>query len=214
MFIENHTNFMTNARDLFRAAYENRYTWDEKFPGYSANIQVIQGDETYQAKIKINADLTTEVSDIEDEQVKKSIEDELQDIIRHRKRSSFDTVHGKNEFTLGKTDDQGSTEILVKGDAMGSNYKINGKIVSQVSRVMNGMAFVIDTLETVDTGNGYVPKRYDVVFRNAQTNEITDKRQHQLDLIQVGNYYILSREVMTSNNIITEFNFSNIVLNS
>ncbi len=205
---------MTNARDLFRAAYENRYTWDEQFPGYSANIQVIQGDETYHAKVKINADFTTEVSEIEDEKVKKSIEDELNDIIRHRKRSSFDITHGKNEFTQGKTDDQGSTEILVKGDSMGSNYKINGKVVSQVSRVMNGMAFVIDTLETMDTGNGYVPKRYDVVFRNAETNEITSKSQHQIDFIQVENYYILSREVTISNNMTTEFNFSNIVLNS
>ncbi|MGF1672084.1 MAG: DUF3386 family protein, partial [Rivularia sp. (in: cyanobacteria)] len=27
------------AQDLFQTAYENRYTWDEDFPGYSAKVQ-------------------------------------------------------------------------------------------------------------------------------------------------------------------------------
>ncbi|WP_152964757.1 DUF3386 family protein, partial [Limnoraphis robusta] len=30
----------TNARDLFKAAYEHRYTWDSNFPGYSADIEL------------------------------------------------------------------------------------------------------------------------------------------------------------------------------
>jgi len=29
----------TQARDLFRAAYENRYTWDSDFPGYVADVE-------------------------------------------------------------------------------------------------------------------------------------------------------------------------------
>jgi len=36
----------TSASELFRAAYENRYTWDENFPGYSADVQ-LQGHEVY-----------------------------------------------------------------------------------------------------------------------------------------------------------------------
>ncbi|MGB5592975.1 MAG: DUF3386 family protein [Crocosphaera sp.] len=27
-----------DPRDLFRAAYENRYTWDQNFPGYTADV--------------------------------------------------------------------------------------------------------------------------------------------------------------------------------
>lgn len=33
----------TQARDLFRAAYENRYTWDSDFPGYVADVELRQG---------------------------------------------------------------------------------------------------------------------------------------------------------------------------
>ena len=32
-----------SARELFQAAYENRYTWDKNFPGYSADIEIKQG---------------------------------------------------------------------------------------------------------------------------------------------------------------------------
>ncbi|MEL7246662.1 MAG: DUF3386 family protein, partial [Cyanobacteria bacterium J06573_2] len=39
------------AQELFKAAYESRYTWDADFPGYSADVQLIQGEETYTGKI-------------------------------------------------------------------------------------------------------------------------------------------------------------------
>ncbi|MCY7277140.1 MAG: DUF3386 domain-containing protein, partial [Phormidesmis sp. CAN_BIN44] len=38
---------LMEARDLFRAAYENRYTWDKKFPGYTMDITYKKGDTVY-----------------------------------------------------------------------------------------------------------------------------------------------------------------------
>jgi len=137
----------TTARDLFRTAYENRYTWDANFPGYSADVQLVQGDEVYSGKILINRDLSVEVTGIEDEDVKQGIYTQLRDIVTHRKRSQFDQAHGKNEFNLGSTDDSGAVEILVTGDSMGSNYKVRGMEICQVSPVMGRMAFTIDTHE-------------------------------------------------------------------
>lgn len=205
-----------NARDLFRAAYENRYTWDANFPGYSADIEVKQGEEVYTAKIRINKDMSVEVTGIENEQVQESIYTQLRDIITHRKRSSFEQAHAKNEFNLGQTDDSGAVEILVKGDAMGSNYKVREQVISQVSRTMGRISFVIDTKETLDTGAGYVPTRYDVIFRNAQSGELTAQRQHEDYFEKIGDYYIMTREVIHSTEngqqITTEFNFSNIKL--
>lgn len=205
-----------NARDLFRAAYENRYTWDENFPGYSADIQVKQGAEVYTAQIRINQNMSVEVTGIEDEKVQESIYTQLRDIVTHRKRSSFEQSHAKNEFNLGTQDDTGAFEILVKGDSMGSNYKVRGNVISQVSRVMGRIGFVIDTTETLDTGAGYVATRYDVIFRNPQTGEITAQRQHEDSFEKIGDYYIMTREVINSleqgQEITTEFNFSNIKL--
>lgn len=206
----------TNARDLFRAAYENRYTWDADFPGYSADIKLKQGDEVYEGKIRINKDLSVEVMGIEDETVKESIYTQLRDIVTHRKRADFEKAHGKNQFNLGQEDTTGALEILVKGDAMGSNYKIRGKEICQVSRVMGRMAFVIDTQKSLDTGKGYVSSRYDVVFRNPQTGETIKEMEFEDTFAEVGNYWVMTHQVIHSNEqgqrITTEFNFSNIKL--
>jgi len=206
----------TTARDLFKAAYENRYTWDEQFPGYSADVQVNQGDEVYNGKIRINRDLSVDVEGIEDETVKESVYTQLRDIVTHRKRSQFEQSHGKNEFSLGQSDETGATEILVKGDAMGSNYKIRGQEICQVSRVMGRMAFVIDTQESVDTGKGYVSSRYDVVFRNPQTDEVTRVLKFRDTFEPVGDYYIMTKQAIESyengTRIVTEFSFSNVKL--
>lgn len=206
----------TTARDLFKAAYENRYTWDEKFPGYSADVQVKQGDEFYNGQIRINRDLSVDVDGIEDETVKESVYTQLRDIVTHRKRSQFEQSHGKNEFSLGQSDETGATEILVKGDAMGSNYKIRGQEICQVSRVMGRMAFVIDTQESVDTGKGYVSSRYDVVFRNPQTDEVTRVLKFRDTFEPVGDYYIMTKQAVESyengTRTVTEFSFSNVKL--
>ncbi len=206
----------TTARELFKAAYENRYTWDEKFPGYSADVQVKQGDEVYNGKIRINRDLSVDVEGIEDETVQESVYTQLRDIVTHRKRSQFEQSHGKNEFSLGQSDETGATEILVKGDAMGSNYKIRGQEICQVSRVMGRMAFVIDTQESVDTGNGYVSSRYDVVFRNPQTDEVTRVLKFRDTFEPAGDYYIMTKQAIESyengTRTTTEFSFSNVKL--
>ena len=207
----------TNAHDLFRAAYENRYTWDENFPGYSADVQIKQGDEVYTGKVRINRDLSVEVTSIEDEKVQESIYTQLRDIITHRKRSKFDQSHGKNEFSLGESDETGAVEILVKGDSMGSNYKIRGTEICQVSRVMGRMAFVIDTHESLNTGDGYVASRYNAVFRNPQTNEITQVLKFEDTFEKVGDYYVMTKQVVHSEDkngesTTTEFTFSSVKL--
>jgi hypothetical protein len=205
-----------SAKELFQVAYENRYTWDQNFPGYSADVQIKQGDEVYTGKVRINRDLSVEVTGIEDEQVQESVYTQLRDIVTHRKRSAFEQAHGKNEFSLGNQDGTGAVEILVKGDSMGSNYKIRGTEICQVSRVMGRMAFVIDTYDSLDTGKGYVATRYDAVFRNPQTNEVTNVVNFEDTYEQIGDYYVMTKQIIKSKRggeqTTTEFNFSNVRL--
>ncbi len=205
-----------NARDLFKAAYEHLYTWDSNFPGYSADIELKQGSEVYKGQISIKKDFSVEVAGIPDEEVKQSIYTQLRDVVTHRKRASFEASHGKNSFSFGDRDDTGAFEIFVTGDAMGSNYKVRGKEICLVSRVMGRMAFVINIHKSLDTGEGYVASHYNAIFRNPQTNELIRELEFEDSYEKIGNYYIMIRQVVNSTEkgqvTTTEFNYSNIKL--
>jgi hypothetical protein len=205
-----------SARELFKAAYENRYTWDENFPGYSADIEIKQGDEVYTGKVRIKGDLSVEVTGLEDEKVQESVYNQMRDIVTHRKRTPFEKAHGKSEFNLGEEDSTGAVEILVKGDAMGSNYKVRGTEIFQVSRVMGPMGFTINTNKSLDTGEGYISEGYNAIFRNPKTGELTAKREFEDIFEKVGDYYVMTRQVVHAidkdKQTTTEFNFSNIKL--
>jgi hypothetical protein len=201
------------ARDRFRAAYENRYTWNDNFPGYTAELELKQRDESYRATIQINADFSVLVSGIDDEKVRESINYHLRDVITHRKRNSFESTHGKNSFALGETDETGAVEILVKGDSMGSNYKIRGTEICQVSRVMGAMAFSINTSKSFDTGEGYISTGYHAIFRDAKTNELKGEREFSETYEKFGDYYLPTHQIIDSidkdgTKITTEFIFS------
>lgn len=206
----------TNARDIFKAAYEQRYTWDSNFPGYSADIELKQGNEVYKGQIRINPDMSAEVMGIEDEDVKQSVYTQLRDVITHRKRTSFENSHGKNSFSFGEKDETGAVEILVQGDSMGSNYKVRGDKICLVSRVMGRMAFVINTHNSLDTGEGYAASHYDAVFRNPQTNEIVRELEFEDQFEKIGDYYVMTRQIIQAKEkgtvTTTEFNYSNIKL--
>ncbi|WP_298615307.1 DUF3386 domain-containing protein [uncultured Thermosynechococcus sp.] len=185
-----------DAEALFRAAYENRYTWDENFPGFTAKVTLIEGDRSYQGQVKVSRDYTVEVSGIEDEQVRESLYNQLRDVIVHRKRNSFEAAHGKNTFQVGETDASGAVEILVSGDAMGSNYKVRDNQIVYVSRVMGRVAFAITHREALETGAGYISTNYVAVFRNPQTNEVLRQMEFEDTYVPVGNYYLMSRQVV------------------
>ncbi len=208
----------TDARELFRAAYENRYTWDANFPGYTADVKLNQGDETYTGHLRVGPapDFSVEVSGIEDEKVKESVYTQLRDVITHRKRNTFEKSHGGNSFSLGKTDSTGAVEILVQGDAMGSNYSVRNNQISLVSRVMGRMAFVIHHRDSLDTGEGYVSSNYTAVFRNPQTNEVIRQMEFEDTYDKFGSYYLMTRQVIhvneQGNKTTTEFEFSDVEL--
>jgi ABC-type uncharacterized transport system involved in gliding motility auxiliary subunit len=218
MTASNTVNTESKARDLFKAAYENRYTWDSNFPGMTADVSAKINDETRTGKVRINSDLTLEVTMDEPKLItrttrtpdgsEKTVEvdeghewltNQLRDVVTHRRRKSFEEAHGKSGFSLGETDETGAIEILVTGDTMGSNYKIRDQQISLVSRVMGRIAFVINHLDKLDTGEGYISSVYNAVFRNPQTDEIVRQAKFEDYYEKFGNYYLMTKQVVKSN---------------
>lgn len=206
-----------SARDLFRAAYENRYTWDSNFPGYSADVTLKQDGEVFSGKVRINPNLSVDVTGVADENAKQSIQEQLREIAIHRVRRSFEDTHGKNTFELGETDETGAVEILVGGKSSGDRYKVRNNEVCLVHRHIHNIVVTINTFSSHNTGAGYLSHRYDSVYHDPQTGELKGgPSTFEDDYARVGDYYVMtSRVVHTEQNgqtSTTEFAFSNLKL--
>jgi hypothetical protein len=208
------TETTTIARDLFRAAYENRYTWDSKFPGYTADVTLRQGEDVHIGNIRVNADCTFDINDVADEQAKKAIHSQVWEISVHRVRRAFEETHGKNVFELGATDETGAVEIFVSGKAMGDRYKVRDKEVCLVHRHIHGTVVTINTFSSHKTDEGYLSHQYDSVYSDPQTGEGKGgKSLFEDNYEKIGTYYILtSRVISTEGQPTTEFTFTNVKL--
>ncbi len=205
------------AQDLFRAAYENRYTWDADFPGYGATVTLRGGGMTHRGQVQVNADFTFEVLNIADDAAQRQIKSQLWEITIHRVRHSFAETHGKNTFALGETDETGAVEILVSGAAMGNRYKVRDNTVCFVHRQIRDVVVNIHTFETLTTDRGYLSTGYRSVYLDPETG--TNKGPETVfedTFEEVGGYYLLTRRLIrtTDNDSpqVTEIEFSKVRL--
>ena len=206
------------AQDVFRSAYENRYTWDKDFPGYKAQATMTSGDETYTAKVTINSDLSFEVSDLEDESAKKSIEGQLWEMTIHRVNHGFEKTHGKNTFSFGEKDETGAVEIFVGGASSGNSYKVRDNTVCFVNRRIRDKVVNINTLETLTTEAGYLSEKYESFYIDPETKKpATGITTFEDKFAKVGDYYLLVNRVINTTDSDgkpqkIEFSFSDIQL--
>jgi hypothetical protein len=206
-----------SAQELFRAAYENRYTWDKNFPGYSADITYKYDDKVFTGQVVIDSNLKAEVLGVEDEQAKKAIHGQAWEIAIHRVRRSFEDTHSENKFSYGDTDETGVTEILVGGKCEGDKYKVRNNEVCHVHRLIHGTFVTINTFSSHDTGAGYLSHTYDSVYHDPKTGEQKGGRSEFTDEYEkVGEYFVLNRREIRTQTDVTistqEFVFSNIQL--
>jgi hypothetical protein len=206
-----------SAQELFRTAYENRYTWDSSFPGYIADITYTHNGQTFTGQVQVTADFKAEVHGVDDEGVQKAIHGQLWEIAIHRVRRSFEETHGKNTFTYGDTDETGAVELLMGGKAEGDRYKLRNNEVCLVHRHIHGVVVTINTFSSHNTGEGYLSHRYDSVYHDPQTDEQKGGKSLFTDEYEkVGSYWILNHRVIeteTENGVdLQDFTFTNLQL--
>ncbi len=144
---------------LFKAAYENRYTWEPNFLGYKGTCLWTDGEKEIKGTFLLGQDLKATVNNIDDEKINKAISSQLWEVAIHRVKRSFEQTHGKNTFSFGNTNEIG-TEIIVGGKNEGDRYRIKDNVVTMVYRHIHGNLIVIHTKDVTHTGNGYLSKSY------------------------------------------------------
>jgi len=184
----------------FRAAYENRYTWDPGFGGYRGRCIWEQEGRLVEGSFVVGADLKASVEGIDDEAIHKAIASQLWEVAIHRVRRSFEQTHGDNTFTAGDTDAVG-TEVVVGGKNDGDRYRISNDVVTMVHRHIHGTVVTIYTQSVTHTGNGYLSKSYSSQYADPATGESRGGKSLFNDTfvpLSEGGPWVLSERVIES----------------
>jgi hypothetical protein len=166
----------SDATAAFRAAYENRYTWDPGFAGYQGRCVWEQPgvagepDQRVEGSFTVGADLKAQVEGISNEEIHKAIASQLWEVAIHRVRRSFEQTHAANSFSAGDTDAVG-TEVIVGGKNSGDRYRINNDVVTMVHRHIHGTVVTIFTEDVIHTGRGYLSRSYTSRYADPGTGE-------------------------------------------
>ena len=176
----------SDGTNVFKAAYENRYTWESNFSGYRGSCSWTDGEREIKGTFSLGQDLKATINEIDDEQIHKAISSQLWEVAIHRVRRPFEQVHGKNTFTFGDTNEIGS-EIIVFGKNEGDKYRVKNNVVTMVYRHIHGNLIVILTKEVTHTGNGYLSKSYSSQYLDPiSKKDLKGKSFYKDDFIPLG----------------------------
>ena len=148
-----------NCKELFKNAYERRYTWDSKFTGYKGKCIFSLNSDTYKGNFVLGKDFKPEIDNIDDQKIVKSISSQLFEVSIHRVKREFKEIHSKNNFNLVK-DSESGIEMMVSGKNEGDRYSVKNNCINMVYRKIHGIIIEIFVQEFFDTGNGFLSKKY------------------------------------------------------
>ena len=66
-------NLKINCKEIFKKAYENRYTWQNDFHGYQGKCSFFNNDNIHKGEFVLGKDFKPNIQNREDEKVVKSI---------------------------------------------------------------------------------------------------------------------------------------------
>ncbi len=148
-----------NCKELFKNAYERRYTWDTKFSGYKGKCIFSVNTDTYKGNFILGKDFKPEIDNIDDKKIVKSISSQLFEVSIHRVKREFKEIHSKNNFNLIR-DSESGIEMMVSGKSEGDKYRVKNNCINMVYRKIHGIIIEIFVQEFFDTGNGILSKKY------------------------------------------------------
>ena len=148
-----------NCKELFKNAYERRYTWSRNFCGYKGKCIFSMNNDTYKGNFVLGKDFKPEIDNIDDQKIVKSISSQLFEVSIHRVKREFKEIHSKNNFNLIK-DSESGIEMMVSGKSEGDKYRVKNNCINMVYRKIHGIIIEIFVQEFFDTGNGFLSKKY------------------------------------------------------
>ena len=183
-----------NCKQIFRKAYENRYTWNNEFNGYKGKCIFFINNDFHEGEFLLGKDFKPNILKIDDERIVKSIASQLFEVCIHRVQREFKSVHSENNFNLIKNSERG-IEMMVSGKNQGDKYRVKNEYINMVYRKIHGTIIEIFVEEFLDTGKGSLSKKYSSQSIDPNTLKAkSQKLQYEDEFIRIGeeDYWILN----------------------
>ena len=183
-----------NCKEIFRKAYENRYTWDKDFNGYKGKCIFLINNKTHKGNFLLGKDFKPHIQEIDDERIVKSIASQLFEVCIHRVKREFKSVHSENNFNLLKSSESG-IEMSVSGKNEGDKYRVKDNYINMVYRKIHGTIIQIYVEEFLDTGMGSLSKKYNSQQIDPETLKLNpQKLEYEDEFKNIGrdDYWILN----------------------
>jgi len=148
-----------NCKEIFKKAYENRYTWKNDFHGYQGRCIFFTNNNIHKGDFVLGKDFKPNIQKIEDEKIVKSIASQLFEVCIHRVKREFKSIHSENSFNLVKNSESG-IEMSVSGKNQGDKYRVKNDCINMVYRKIHGTIIEIFVEEFLHTGIGSLSKKY------------------------------------------------------
>ena len=183
-----------NCKEIFRKAYENRYTWKDDFNGYKGKCIFSINENLHEGQFVLGKDFKPHIQKIDDDKIVKSIASQLFEVCIHRVKRQFQTVHSENNFNLLKSSESG-IEMNVSGKNQGDKYRVKNDCINMVYRKIHGSIIEIFVEEFLDTGIGFLSKKYSSQQIDPETLKAkSQKLEYEDEFVNIGkeDYWILS----------------------
>ena len=183
-----------NCKEIFRKAYENRYTWKNEFKGYKGKCIFCVNNNIHEGEFLLGKDFKPNIQKIEDEKIVKSISSQLFEVCIHRVKRDFKSIHSENNFNLLK-DSESGIEMSVSGKNQGDKYRVKNDCINMVYRKIHGTIIEIFVEEFLHTGNGALSKKYSSQSIDPDTLKAkSQKLGYEDEFINIGeeDYWILN----------------------
>ena len=182
-----------NCKEIFQKAYENRYTWKNDFNGYKGKCIFLINNNVHEGNFLLGKDFKPHIQKIEDEKIVKSIASQLFEVCIHRVKRQFQTVHSENNFNLLKSSESG-IEMNVSGKNQGDKYRVKNDCINMVYRKIHGSIIEIFVEEFLDTGTGFLSKKYSSQQIDPATlKKKSQKLEYEDEFVNIGkeDYWVL-----------------------
>jgi len=182
-----------NCKEIFRNAYEKRYTWQDDFKGYQGKCIFSMNNIINEGEFVLGQDLKPHIKKIDDDEIVKSIASQLFEVCIHRVKRQFQSLHSENNFNLFRISESG-IEMIVSGKNEGDKYRVKNEFINMVYRKIHGRIIEIFVDDFLDTGKGFLSTKYNSQQIDPNTLEaISQKLEYEDEFIKIGeDYWILN----------------------